>query len=125
MGREHIVGVTKVTTGDASGAKHPTQSASATPEPVAAPLVGTGEMAGPLSRGEIDTLTIAHFVLARGSLSLAVESLLRHAHPAGKSGVQKLVLASDLEELRRRMDALNAVQWPNDADEPRLRSKKD
>lgn len=100
-------------------AKLDSLSAGMVPKQGAAPLVGTGEMVGPLSRGEIDTLTIAHFVLARGSLSLAVDSLLRHANPAGKSGVQKLVLASDLEELRRRMEELNAVQWPNVPAQPR------
>jgi hypothetical protein len=68
---------------------------------------------GPLSREEVLTLKIAEHVLCRDQLSLAVASLLRGVRKAGKSGVQKLVLAADLEELERRMQQADSVKWPN------------
>lgn len=68
---------------------------------------------GPLSREEVLTLKIAEHVLCRDQLALAVASLLRGARKAGKSGVQKLVLSADLEELERRMQQADSVKWPN------------
>ncbi len=88
-------------------------SVATTPEPVAAPLVGTGSIVGPLSREDVLTLKIAEHVLCRDMLSSAVASLLRGARKAGKSGVQKLVLAADLDELERRMQQADSVKWPN------------
>lgn len=83
------------------------------------PVVGSGGVVGPLSREEVLTLKIAEHVLCRAQLALAVASLLRGARKAGKSGVQKLVLAADLEELERRMQQADSIKWPNNASQQR------